>query len=179
MKSRGVSAIGAVGFCWGGEFFCFLFSLCFSQTSVTNVTYDISDLCIDIVFYVLFLAKAVVELAKYDNFLHAAVLCHPSFVTVDDCKGMISALDIQETCTYLVKISDLCIIRDNRLIVLSQFINLLIKLELLAAVKVPISILGAEIDPISPPDVVKQFEEVLTAKTEVRISFIKKINNKN
>lgn len=76
------------------------------------------------------------------------------------------------------KISDLCIIRDNRLIVLSQFINLLIKLELLAAVKVPISILGAEIDPISPPDVVKQFEEVLTAKTEVRISFIKKINNK-
>ncbi|KAL6185863.1 hypothetical protein ACLB2K_041986 [Fragaria x ananassa] len=130
LKSRGVSAIGAVGFCWG--------------------------------------AKAVVELAKYDNFLHAAVLCHPSFVTVDDCKGMISALDIQETCTYLVKISDLCIIRDNRLIVLSQFINLLIKLELLAAVKVPISILGAEIDPISPPDVVKQFEEVLTAKTEIK-----------
>ncbi|KAL6188704.1 hypothetical protein ACLB2K_040095 [Fragaria x ananassa] len=84
LKSRGVSAIGAVGFCWG--------------------------------------AKAVVELAKYDNFLHAAVLCHPSFVTVDDCK----------------------------------------------AVKVPISILGAEIDPISPPDVVKQFEEVLTAKTEIK-----------
>ncbi|KAK9933505.1 hypothetical protein M0R45_020702 [Rubus argutus] len=67
-------------------------------------------------------AKAVVELAKHDDFLHAAVLCHPSFVTVDDCK----------------------------------------------AVKVPISILGAEIDPISPPEVVKQFEEVLTARPEIK-----------
>ncbi|KAI5349849.1 hypothetical protein L3X38_002740 [Prunus dulcis] len=59
----------------------------------------------------------VVELAKYD-FIQAAVLCHPSFVTVDDIK----------------------------------------------AVKVPISVLGAEIDQLSPPEVVKQFEEVLSAK---------------
>lgn len=58
-----------------------------------------SYLYIDIELYILFSAKAVVELAKHDDFLHAAVLCHPSFVTVDDCKGNISVLDIQETCT--------------------------------------------------------------------------------
>ncbi|PRQ38867.1 putative alpha/Beta hydrolase [Rosa chinensis] len=83
LKSRGVSAIGAAGFCWG--------------------------------------AKVVVELAKGD-FIQAAVLAHPSFVTVDDIK----------------------------------------------AVKVPISILGAEIDRMSPPEVVKQFEEALTAKYEIK-----------
>ncbi|BBG93288.1 hypothetical protein Prudu_001257 [Prunus dulcis] len=76
LKSKGVSAIGAVG-------------------------------------------KGVVELAKYD-FIQAAVLCHPSFVTVDDIK----------------------------------------------AVKVPISVLGAEIDQLSPPEVVKQFEEI---KSHVKI----------
>ncbi|KAK9903081.1 hypothetical protein M0R45_001222 [Rubus argutus] len=83
LKSKGVSAIGAVGFCWG--------------------------------------AKVVVELAKGD-FIQAAVLAHPSLVTVDDIK----------------------------------------------AVKVPISILGAEIDQMSPPEVVKQFEEVLIAKAEIK-----------
>lgn len=56
-------------------------------------------LYIDIELYILLSAKAVVELGKHDDFLHAAVLCHPSFVTVDDCKGNISVLDIQETCT--------------------------------------------------------------------------------
>ncbi|CAN6548087.1 unnamed protein product [Malus baccata var. baccata] len=83
LKSKGVSAIGAAGFCWG--------------------------------------AKVVVELSKH-ALIQAAVLCHPSLVTVDDIKE----------------------------------------------VKVPISILGAEIDQMSPPEVVKQFEEVLTAKPEVK-----------
>ncbi|KAM0962894.1 hypothetical protein ACFX13_022380 [Malus domestica] len=83
LKSKGVSAIGAAGFCWG--------------------------------------AKVVVELSKHAS-IQAAVLCHPSLVTVDDIKE----------------------------------------------VKVPISILGAEIDRMSPPEVVKQFEEVLTAKPEVK-----------
>ncbi|KAM1304539.1 hypothetical protein ACFX1X_022304 [Malus domestica] len=83
LKSKGVSAIGAAGFCWG--------------------------------------AKVVVELSKH-ALIQAAVLCHPSLVTVDDIKE----------------------------------------------VKVPISILGAEIDRMSPPEVVKQFEEVLTAKPEVK-----------
>ena len=83
LKSKGVCAIGAVGFCWG--------------------------------------AKVVVELAKGD-FIQAAVLAHPSLVTLDDIK----------------------------------------------AVKVPISILGAEIDQMSPPELVKQFEEALTAKSEIK-----------
>ncbi|KAK9933502.1 hypothetical protein M0R45_020699 [Rubus argutus] len=36
------------------------------------------------------------------------------------------------------------------------------------AVKVPISILGAEIDQMTPLEVVKQFEEVLIAKAEIK-----------
>ncbi|KAM1621485.1 hypothetical protein ACFX11_020158 [Malus domestica] len=82
LKGKGVSAIGAAGFCWG--------------------------------------AKVVTELAKSD-FIQAAVLLHPSFVTLDD---------IQE-------------------------------------VKVPIAIQGAEIDDYSPPELVKQFEQILAAKPEV------------
>ncbi|KAI3840030.1 hypothetical protein MKW92_005027 [Papaver armeniacum] len=39
-------------------------------------------------------------------------------------------------------------------------------------IKVPISILGAETDKMSPPDLLKQFEEVLSTKTEVD-SFVK------
>ncbi|KAG6764831.1 hypothetical protein POTOM_032319 [Populus tomentosa] len=88
LNSKGVSAIGAVGFCWG--------------------------------------AKVVVELGKSSAFIKAAVLCHPSFVTVDDFKEF----------------------------------------------KVPISILGAEIDQMSPPALLKQFEEVLASKSEVD-SFVK------
>ncbi|XVF28940.1 hypothetical protein REPUB_Repub15cG0076200 [Reevesia pubescens] len=87
LKSKGVSAIGAAGFCWG--------------------------------------AKAVVGLAK-DALIQAAVMLHPSFVTVDDIKS----------------------------------------------VKVPISILGAEIDKMSPPELLKQFDEILSAKPEVD-SFVK------
>ncbi|KAJ6725391.1 DIENELACTONE HYDROLASE [Salix purpurea] len=88
LNSKGVSTIGAVGFCWG--------------------------------------AKVVVELGKSSAFIKAAVLCHPSFVTVDDIKEL----------------------------------------------KVPISILGAEIDQLSPPALLKQFEEVLASKSEVD-SFVK------
>ncbi|KAL8121692.1 endo-1,3;1,4-beta-D-glucanase-like [Apium graveolens] len=82
IKSKGVSKIGAVGFCWG--------------------------------------AKVAVELAK-DSYVQAAVILHPSFVTLDDIQG----------------------------------------------VKVPISILGAELDHVSPPELLKQFEEVLDKKPEV------------
>ncbi|XP_055813317.1 endo-1,3;1,4-beta-D-glucanase-like [Solanum dulcamara] len=87
LKDKGISAIGAAGFCWG--------------------------------------AKVVVQLAKSDN-IQAAVLLHPSFVSVDD---------IQE-------------------------------------VKAPIAISGAEIDQLSPPEFVKQFEEILSSKSEVD-SFVK------
>ncbi|KAH9765350.1 DLH domain-containing protein [Citrus sinensis] len=87
LKSKGITAIGAAGFCWG--------------------------------------AKVVVQLGKRE-FIQAAVLLHPSFVTVDDIKG----------------------------------------------VEVPLSILGAEIDRLSPPALVKEFEEALNAISEVD-SFVK------
>ncbi|KAK7264534.1 hypothetical protein RJT34_32143 [Clitoria ternatea] len=87
LKSKGVSAIAGVGFCWG--------------------------------------AKVVVELAKA-RLIQTAVLLHPSFVTLDDIK----------------------------------------------VVDTPIAILGAEIDHISPPELVKQFEQVLAAKSGV-LSFVK------
>nr|ABR92334.1 putative dienelactone hydrolase family protein [Salvia miltiorrhiza] len=87
LKSKGITKIGAVGFCWG--------------------------------------AKVVVELSKYP-YVQAGVLIHPSLVSVEDIQG----------------------------------------------VKVPISILGAETDHISPPELVKQFEAALNAKPEVD-SFVK------
>lgn len=87
LKSKGISAIGAAGFCWG--------------------------------------AKVVVELAKSD-YIQSAVLLHPSRVTVDDIKE----------------------------------------------VKAPIAVLGAEIDKASPPELLKQFEEVLSTKPEVN-SYVK------
>ncbi|KAK4283625.1 hypothetical protein QN277_000555 [Acacia crassicarpa] len=87
LKGKGVSAIGAAGFCWG--------------------------------------AKVVVEVARH-GLIEAAVLLHPSFVTVDDIKS----------------------------------------------VEVPIAILGAEIDQMSPPELVKQFDQILSAKPGVQ-SFVK------
>ena len=39
--------------------------------------------------------------------------------------------------------------------------------ETLSEVKVPISVLGAEVDHVSPLELVKQFEEVLAAKSRV------------
>ncbi|KAK6930047.1 Dienelactone hydrolase [Dillenia turbinata] len=88
LKNKGISAIGAVGFCWG--------------------------------------AKVVVQLSK-GPYLQAVVLAHPSFVTVEDIKD----------------------------------------------VKAHISILGAEIDKFSPPELVKQFGEILAAKFPEVYSFVK------
>nr|CAB3465309.1 unnamed protein product [Digitaria exilis] len=80
IKEKGVSKIGAAGYCWG--------------------------------------AKVVVELAKVHE-IQAAVLLHPSLLTVDDIKE----------------------------------------------VKCPISILGAEIDRSTPPELLKQFEQILSANS--------------
>ncbi|KAK4746208.1 hypothetical protein SAY87_012520 [Trapa incisa] len=82
LKGKGLSPIGAAGFCWG--------------------------------------AKVVVELSKL-GVIEAAVMLHPSFVTVEDIK----------------------------------------------AVTVPICVLGAEIDQMSPPVLLKKFEEALATKPEV------------
>ncbi|CAN7049210.1 unnamed protein product [Brassica rapa subsp. trilocularis] len=87
LKNKGLTTVGAVGFCWG--------------------------------------AKVAVELAKQE-LVKAVVLLHPSRVTVDDIKG----------------------------------------------VKVPISVLGAEYDQVTPPELVKQFQNVLATKPEVK-SFVK------
>ncbi|WVZ98439.1 hypothetical protein U9M48_043882 [Paspalum notatum var. saurae] len=82
LKEKGVSTIGAAGYCWG--------------------------------------AKVVVELAKFHE-IQAAVLLHPSLLTVDDIKE----------------------------------------------VKCPISMLGAEIDKTSPPELLKEFEQVLSANSGI------------
>ncbi|XP_023894324.1 endo-1,3;1,4-beta-D-glucanase [Quercus suber] len=87
LRSKGVSAIGAAGFCWGGV--------------------------------------VLVKLASSTE-LHAAVILHPGPITED-------------------QIND---------------------------VKVPIAILGAEIDHMSPPEQLKQFGEKLSAKSEFD-SFVK------
>lgn len=65
-------------------------------------------------------AKVVVELAKVHE-IQAAVLLHPSLLTVDDIKE----------------------------------------------VKCPISILGAEIDKTSPPELLKEFEQILSANSGI------------
>ncbi|XP_047094188.1 endo-1,3;1,4-beta-D-glucanase-like [Lolium rigidum] len=71
-------------------------------------------------------AKVIAELAKA-NEIQAAVMSHPSFVTVDDIKE----------------------------------------------VKCPIAILGAETDVMSPPELVKQFEQVLSSSNTVAGCFVK------
>lgn len=70
-------------------------------------------------------AKVVVELAKSGR-IQAAVLLHPTFVTMEDIKE----------------------------------------------VRTPIAILGAEIDKISPPELINQFDKILSSKSEVN-SFVK------
>ncbi|CAN6346942.1 unnamed protein product [Urochloa humidicola] len=82
LKEKGMSSVGAAGYCWGGV--------------------------------------VVVELAKAPD-IQAAVVLHPGPVTVDDIKE----------------------------------------------IKCPIAILGAEIDHTAPPELVKQFEQVLEANSGV------------
>ncbi|CAI8610511.1 unnamed protein product [Vicia faba] len=103
LKSKGVSTIGAAGFCWG----CHDIENWFARTNFANT------------------AKTVCELAK-SNLSQVVVLAHPSSITVDDIDG----------------------------------------------VNVPIAILGAGLDTITPPEVIKQFEQVLAAKSGVD-SFVK------
>lgn len=52
---------------------------------------------------------------------------------------------------------------ENSLIKTNQFQCL----PIISGVKAPISVLGAKIDQLSPPELLKQFEEVLSAKPEV------------
>ncbi|KAM7255909.1 hypothetical protein ACFE04_011650 [Oxalis oulophora] len=89
LKSRGFSAVGAAGFCWGG--------------------------------------MVVVKLADTDDqIIKAGILLHPGPIAVEEFEN----------------------------------------------VKIPLQILGAEIDHTSPPEKVKQFEEILLKKPEID-SFVK------
>ncbi|OWM74190.1 endo-1,3;1,4-beta-D-glucanase-like [Punica granatum] len=87
LKAKGVRAIGAAGFCWGG--------------------------------------KVLVKLAS-SNDIQAAVILHPGKITEDE----------------------------------------------IDAVKIPIAFLGAEIDHASPPEELKKFGEILSAKSEFE-SYVK------
>ncbi|KAK6930038.1 Dienelactone hydrolase [Dillenia turbinata] len=82
LKSKGLSAIGAAGFCWG--------------------------------------ALVVAKIAVSED-IQAAVLLHPGYITVEE----------------------------------------------ISQVKVPMAILGAEIDQSFPPELVKQYEEILSTKCKV------------
>lgn len=62
----------------------------FNNKLYTCVTKD-SHICT-----VLISAKVAVELGKHDHdFIHAGVLLHPAFTTVDDIKGKISVYNIR------------------------------------------------------------------------------------
>ncbi|XP_030519590.2 endo-1,3;1,4-beta-D-glucanase-like [Rhodamnia argentea] len=87
LKSKGVSAIGAAGFCWGG--------------------------------------KVLVKLAGTED-IQAAVILHPGPMTEDEIE----------------------------------------------AIKIPTAILGAEIDHASPPEELKKFGKIMSAKTEFE-SYVK------
>ncbi|XP_065860106.1 endo-1,3;1,4-beta-D-glucanase-like [Euphorbia lathyris] len=87
LKSRGISAIGAAGFCWGG--------------------------------------MLVVKLASCHE-IQAAVILHPGWITAEEIHG----------------------------------------------VKVPTAILGAEIDQVSPPELMKQFGQILAQKFQLE-SYVK------
>ncbi|KAL3727404.1 hypothetical protein ACJRO7_032173 [Eucalyptus globulus] len=87
LRSKGMSAIGAAGFCWGG--------------------------------------KVLVKLAGIED-IQAAVILHPGHMTEDEIQ----------------------------------------------AVKIPTAILGAEIDHASPPEELKKFGEIMSAKTEFE-SYVK------
>lgn len=62
---------------------------------------------VDVGLFAMFPGKGVVELAKYD-FIQAAVLCHPSFVTVDDIKGK-NFLHIKKGLNRSTQISVSCV----------------------------------------------------------------------
>ena len=72
-----MSSVGAAGYCWGGKR-CYVFSNLDPNSKVWPVKHCASSFHIS--------AKVVAELAKA-NEIQAAVMSHPSFVTVDDIKG--------------------------------------------------------------------------------------------
>ncbi|RVW54830.1 Endo-1,3;1,4-beta-D-glucanase [Vitis vinifera] len=146
LRSKGINAIGAAGFCWG--------------------------------------AKVAVELSKAGH-IQAAVLLHPSFVTVDDIKGVTEPLAFPSDALSANHVGPIWLnpnnfpLKDSASGSNSQLAHSLdgsfhmvwnsqlATYSPLTEVKAPIAILGAEIDQYSPPKLLKQFEEVLSTKPEV------------
>ncbi|KAL6339916.1 hypothetical protein AAG906_035007 [Vitis piasezkii] len=156
LRSKGINAIGAAGFCWG--------------------------------------AKVAIELSKAGH-IQAAVLLHPSFVTVDDIKEQINNWWIEwswfwafglpfgrakrQPCWAIWLNPNNFPLKDSASGSNSQLAHSLdgsfhmvwnsqlSTYSPLTEVKAPIAILGAEIDQYSPPKLLKQFEEVLSTKPEV------------
>ena len=79
-----MSTIGAAGYCWGGEYHLFLL-LGFCSIVWPLILWRFGLL--SIVCLLSHSAKVVAELAKARE-IQAAVMSHPSFVTVDDIKGL-------------------------------------------------------------------------------------------
>ncbi|WRX22468.1 Dienelactone hydrolase - like 3 [Theobroma cacao] len=99
LKSKGVSAIGAAGFCWGG--------------------------------------MVVVNLASSDD-IQAAVVLRPGGITEKKSRVSFAFSSSINKC-----------------------LSLMANWDIASEVKVPIAILGAEIDHLSPPEQLKQFGDML------------------
>ncbi|PRQ56319.1 putative alpha/Beta hydrolase [Rosa chinensis] len=113
LKKKGVSGIGAAGFCWGG--------------------------------------KVVAELSK-GYYTEAAVLLHPSRVTLDDIKGTASLTQftVEKTLTF------------KNIDILKVFCNRQSDLRQKELIKTPIAILAAQFDNGTAPELMKQFKEILS-----------------
>lgn len=99
------------------------------------------------------------ELSKQE-LIQAAVLLHPTYVTVDDIKGKVVFGTFKDNCNWSG----------------SMVHALTILWFPLAGVKVPIAILGAEDDFLTPPALVKQFEEILASKPEVEPLLLQRVD---
>jgi dienelactone hydrolase len=92
--------------------------------------------------------KVAVEMAKTGE-IQAVVIAHPALVTVHDIKGTLSLLN--QRIPFL-----------NPFLKLQSFI-------LCSEVKCPIEVLGGELDTLSPPKLVHQFENALEENKRVSL----------
>ena len=88
----------------------------------------------------------VVKLANSTD-IHAGVLLHPGQITEEQINGK----HFSNSCQIFVTVS-----------MFSQMLSFIV-----SDVKIPIAILGAEIDQYSPPEQLRQFGKKLSEKSEV------------
>ena len=98
------------------------------------------------------------ELAKAHE-IQAAVVLHPGPITVDDIKvNLLSLYFWRRSNTFYNSIAN-----DSEPNYSTCYLT--------SEVKCSFSILGAEIDHVSPPELIKQFEQVLSANSGVSSHF--------